>query len=710
MLNGGWTGWVKKEGTSMGSSDKPGEKNTMLTYYKGLAACSKELISGRPNAFVRVLRELLAITQADSVSFYENFVDARDRLCARNVHLLVNQGIDGPDRSSVKDGFAYEDLAPEWEASLGQGEIVIVDPRDGGEFKNEKNKANKTAFSLLVPLFTGTHWYGFIGFEALSSIRSWQPMDMEFLTTAAEMVGGYIEKEFYISALIKGEERYRSIIENIDEGYYEIDLLGIFTFVNRRLCRMTRRTRDRFIGMNFKEVVNPETARLIKEEAKNVYETGMPSGLNQTRVIRADGSVGVYEHSIALIEDAQGKKKGFRGIVRDATQAIDQEKKRKALEEKYFQVEKLESIATLAGGLAHEFNNLLMGIQGNTSLLLVKYQSHPIIADKVRNIERCIKRGAEVTNKLLGFARSGKYQETELDLNLLLKGVCDLFGRTRKDIRILQVDNGDVCPVRGDSAQIEHIFLNLLLNSAQAMPGGGEIHIIVENYSVDEALAFLHDAEPGEYVRVTVSDTGTGMDAATRKRVFEPFFTTKERVRGTGLGLASVYGIVKNHSGMITLDSKQGEGTCFKIYLPASIHEQQARSVEKDFTDKQLSTILLVDDEKTVLDINIEILEVLGYRVIAAENSRDAVELFVENLETVVLVIMDVIMPGRNGFETARLLREIKEDVKILFVSGFPKGHDQFEDEFKANEQFIQKPYTLEELDIVLNKVLENRR
>ncbi len=693
----------------MGSSDKICEKNTMLAYYKGLATCSKELISGKPNAFVRVLRELLGVTGVDRVVFYENFMDADDRLCARNVHLLMNQGIEGPDRLTAKGWFAYEDLSPEWAASLGQGEIVIVDQWDGGKFEKEKNNGIKRDFSLLVPLFTGTHWHGFIGFEALTP-RSWQPMDIDFLTTAAEMVGGYIEKEFYISALIKGEERYRSIIENIDEGYYEINLLGVFTFVNRRLCRMTRRARDGFIGTNFKEVVDPETARLIKEVAKNVYETGVPSGLNQTRVIREDGSVVVYEHSIALIEDAQGRKKGFRGIVRDVTETLDHEEKRKALEEKYLQVEKLESIATLAGGLAHEFNNLLMGIQGNTSLLLVKYHSHPEIADKVRNIERCIKRGAEVTNKLLGFARSGKYQETELDLNLLLNGVCDLFGRTRKDIRIFQNCNGEVYPVRGDSAQIEQVFLNLFLNSAQAMPGGGEIHITVENHPVDEAFAFLHDAEPGEYVRITVADTGTGMDAATRKRVFEPFFTTKERVRGTGLGLASVYGIVKNHSGMITLDSKQGEGTCFIIYLPASVHGQQARSAEPDSSDKQLSTILLVDDEKTVLEINVEILEVLGYRVVAAENSWDAVELFVENLETVVLVIMDVIMPDRNGFETARLLREIKEDVKILFVSGFPKGHDQFEDAFKANEQFIQKPYTLEELEIVLNRVLDNRR
>ena len=693
----------------MGSSDQTTGENTMNTYYKGLAACSKELISGKPNAFVRVLHELLGITRADYVSFYENFIDDGDRLCARNVHLLMNQGLEGPDRSSAKGWFAYEDLAPEWKNCLGQGEVVIVDPWCDRGFTKEKFTADQIAFSLLVPLFTGTHWHGFIGFGALPPPRSWQPMDMEFLTTAAEMIGGYIEKEFYISALIKGEERYRSIIENIDEGYYEIDLVGSFTFVNRRLCRMTRRTRDRFIGMNFKEVVNPETVRLIKQVAKNVYETGVPSGLNQTRIMREDGSVVIYEHSIALIEDAQGRKKGFRGIVRDATQIRDQEEKRKALEAKYLQVEKLESIATLAGGLAHEFNNLLMGIQGNTSLLLVKYHSHPMIADKVRNIERCIKRGAEVTNKLLGFARSGKYKETQIDLNLLINGVCDLFGSTRKDIRILQNFQADVCPVRGDSAQIEQVFLNLFLNSAQAMPGGGEIHITAENHPVNEAFAFLHDAEPGAYVMVTVSDTGTGMDDVTRKRVFEPFFTTKERARGTGLGLASVYGIVKNHSGMITLESQKGEGTSFRVYLPASVLEEQADLAQDDSPDRQMSTILLVDDEKTVLDINIEILEVLGYRVIAAENSRDAVELFVENLETVVLVIMDVIMPGRNGFETARLLREIKEDIKILFISGFPKGHDQFEDAFKANELFIQKPYTLEELDTVINRVLNNR-
>ncbi|MDY0220792.1 MAG: ATP-binding protein [Desulfobacterium sp.] len=694
----------------MVSSDTATEKNIILAYYKGLAACSKEFISGNPNALVRVLKELLKVTGVDRISFFENFVQTDGRISARNIHQLMKRGVDEQIETNGKGWFVYQDQVPEWEECLGKGEIVIVNPLSGYENQTESCGIKKNDFTLVVPLFTGNHWYGFLGFEELKSLHAWHPMEIEIITTAAEMIGGYIEKELYIRALIKDEERYRSIIENINEGYYEIDFNGVFTFANKRLCRMTRKVYNHFIGMNLYTLVPPETGNIIRGIANQVYETGVPSGLNQTQFIREDGSKVVYEFSITLIEDANGGKKGFRGIVRDVTETLNREKKQKELEEKYFEVQKLESIATLAGGLAHEFNNLLMGIQGNTSLLLVKYHSDPAVADKVINIERSIKRGSEITNKLLGFARSGKYQETQIDLGRLLNEVCDLFGKTRIDIRIHQRYQPGLWPITGDFSQVEQIFLNLLLNASQAMPQGGEIRILAENHSVEETFAFLHDSDPGDYVMVKVADTGIGMDETTRKRVFEPFFTTMERHRGTGLGLASVYGIVKNHSGIITLESKRGKGTCFMIYFPVSQDLPGDCSVEQSTSDKQMSTILVVDDEKTILDINSEILEVLGYRVIAADSSRNAIELFVKHLDLVDLVIMDVIMPDRNGFETAGLLREIKEDVKILFVSGFPKSHNQFKHEFTANEAFLQKPYTLEQLAGILSNVLKSEK
>lgn len=691
-------------------SDAATEESIILTYYKGLAACSKELISGNPNALVRVLKELLTATGVDRISFFENFIETDGRVCATNIHRLMKPGVDKPIGTDEKEWFAYQDLVPEWEECLGQGSIVVVNPLSDSQNQTKNCVINNKDFTLVVPLFTGKHWHGFLGFEEFNTPHVWHTMEIEVITTAAEMIGGYIEKELYISALIKDEERYRSIIENINEGYYEIDFNGVFTFANKRLCRMVRKVYNHFIGMNLYRLVPPETGDIIRGVAKQVYDTGVPSGINQTWVIREDGSKAVYEFSISLIEDAKGGKKGFRGVVRDVTETLDREKKQKELEEKFFEVEKLESIATLAGGLSHEFNNLLMRIQGNTSLLMVKYHSNPGIADKVINIERCIKRGAEITNKLLGFARSGKYQETEIDLKLLLYEVCDLFGNTRKDIRIHQKYQPELWSFKGDFSQIEQVFLNLLLNASQAMPQGGEICISAENQSVEEAFAFLHDSEPGDYVRVEVSDTGIGMDEITMKKMFEPFFTTKERHRGTGLGLASVYGIVKNHSGMITFESKRGKGTCFMIYFSVNHDLPGNSSAEENTQGKHISTILVVDDEKTVLEINSEILEVLGYRVITADSSRDAVELFVKHLDQIDLVIMDVIMPDGNGFETAGFMREIKDELKVLFVSGFPKNHDRFEHEFTAYEDFLQKPYTLDQLNTTLRNLLKSER
>ena len=697
------------------------DRNNILVYYKGLAACSKELISGAPKALVNALKELLTSTGVDRVALFENFIDSSGRSCARTVYSLMARGIDEPADFQEMGRFVYGEHSPQWEKPLEKGDVIFFDHSFDFKFKTRMPGIKKTGSTLLVPLFTGNYWHGFVIFETLTILRTWQSMEIEILTTASEMLGGYIEKDYYISALIKGEERYRSIIENINEGYFEVDLFGVFTFVNTRLCRMSRRTRKDFIGMSYRDVVDPETGKSIFEVAKIIYETGMPSGLNHSRVLRQDGSFAVYEHSIALIEDVQGIKKGFRGIVRDITKIIDQEQKKKELEDKCFQMEKLRSIATLAGGLAHDFNNLLMGIQGNTSVLQVKYNSDPMIHGKIKNIERCIKKGAEITNKLLGFARSGKYRERKININTLISGVCGLFGRTRKDIRIDQKYDPDLYWIKGDSGQIEQVFMNLFLNAGQAMPQGGDLRIITENYSVNEAFAFLHDAEPGEYVKITVSDTGIGMDELTRKRVFEPFFTTREKGGGTGLGLASVYGIVKNHWGMITLDSKKGQGTSFILYFPGSFevdqtvvfhggeYEMLVDTPDNTPVKKAMSTILLVDDEKLVLDINIEILEALGYRVLSAVNYREAVQIFADNLKAIDLVILDVIMPDKDGFETAKLLRKIKQDVKILFISGYPKKHEKFKNSFIPSDMFIQKPYTLEQLDNILNEALGDK-
>jgi signal transduction histidine kinase len=257
------------------------------------------------------------------------------------------------------------------------------------------------------------------------------------------------------------------------------------------------------------------------------------------------------------------------------------EKKQAAREKEKLQAQlqqarKMEAIGTLAGGIAHDFNNLLMGIQGRTSLLLADIRSDHPHFEHLTEIENYVGRAAELTRQLLGFARGGKYQVLPTDLNELVENSCQMFGRTKKEITIEKKFEKDVWTVEVDRSQIDQVLLNIYVNAGQAMPTGGTLFIQTENTRLDKKFVKPYNSSPGDYIKISIKDTGVGMDADTLKMVFDPFFTTKEKERGTGLGLASAYGIVKNHDGIITAQSEKGQGATFNIYLPASGKEAVA--------------------------------------------------------------------------------------------------------------------------------------
>ncbi|MDO9109970.1 MAG: response regulator, partial [Desulfatirhabdiaceae bacterium] len=353
---------------------------------------------------------------------------------------------------------------------------------------------------------------------------------------------------------------------------------------------------------------------------------------------------------------------------------------------------------TLAGGIAHDFNNLLMGILGNATLTLMHMEpSHPGY-DRLKNIEKYVQSGADLTRQLLGFARGGKFEVKPTNLNELVQRTSDMFGRTKKEITISSSFRKDIWTVDVDRGQIEQVLLNFYVNAWQAMPSGGNLVLQTSNETLDDSYIQAFSLIPGNYVKFSITDTGVGMDSDTRKRVFEPFFTTKEKGRGTGLGLASAYGIIKNHGGIINVYSEIGRGSTFTVYLPAS---NKTVSVEKDICGpvvKGSGTVLLVDDEQMILDVGGQMLEKLGYQILTAPNGKEAIQLYERHKDNIVLVILDMIMPVLGGSETFDILKSMHPNLKILLSSGYAADGQASEILKRGCNGFIQKPFNLEQL------------
>ena len=502
------------------------------------------------------------------------------------------------------------------------------------------------------------------------------------------------------TALPKDHDRYRDILENIAEGYFEVDLAGNFTFLNPSMAKILGRGGKDLIGVNYKNYFSEENIGNIIQTFKKAYRAGGSTVLLDGRHIRKDGSALEVEASVALLLDEKGQPRGFRGIVRDIAE-------RKKLERQLIQMHKMEAIGTLAGGIAHDFNNLLMGIQGFASLMRRDLEPDHPHYKKLLQIEEQVHSGAELTQQLLGFAQEGQYEVKLVDLADVLKRTAVMFGRTKKEITIHRNTDKALWHVEVDQRQIEHVLMGLYLNAWQAMPGGGTLTLEARNTVLEEGESFPFEAPPGSYVRVSIRDTGIGMDEKTRERVFEPFFTTKEMGRGAGLGLASAYGIIKGHGGFIDVASKAGEGTTFDLYLPASREKAGPVTVPLEATVHGRETILLIDDEEVIIDVSREILEALGYRVWTVRTGQEAIALYKSRKNEIDLVILDMIMPGMSGGDTFDRLKAIHPGVKVILSTGYSLTGQAKEIMARGCRGFIQKPYKIETLSQKVREVLE---
>jgi PAS domain S-box-containing protein len=508
-------------------------------------------------------------------------------------------------------------------------------------------------------------------------------------------------------ALKESSEKYRTILESIEEGYFETDLEGNLTFSNSPFCKILGYSPKQLIGMNTREYTTAETAEKVSRIIEQVKQTGKAEDVTEYDVIRQDGSKATLELSISLLTDADGNPAGFRGMLRDVTKRKETEEEKRLLQHQLQQAQKMESIGTLAGGIAHDFNNILMGIQGNATLMQLKIKSDHPAFDKIKNIDKFVQNGTELTNQLLGFARRGKYLVKTTDLNEVIKKSSSLFARTKKEIQIHTNFEHEIWAAEVDAGQIEQALLNLYVNAWQAMPEGGDLFLKTHNVELDNSVIKPFKVEPGKYVEISVSDTGVGIDKETRERIFEPFFTTKEMGRGTGLGLASVYGIIKSHGGYIDVSSEKEKGTTFTIHLPASQKDAVMESPAPADWSKRFGTILLIDDEKMILDVGCELLEELGYTVLSALSGKEALEIFKKNSNKIDLVIMDMIMPGMGGGETFDHLRDINPDIKVLLSSGYSVDGQATKILRRGCNGFIQKPFNLNQLSEKIGKIME---
>jgi PAS domain S-box-containing protein len=500
--------------------------------------------------------------------------------------------------------------------------------------------------------------------------------------------------------------RYKELFENVNDAVYILDRKGNILEANEAAFSRLGYSRENFFKLNLTRLIPQEDANTIIETLGKKTEAQHPIKIIlETCHYATDGnSIPVEIHSRAI---AYRGNNVILNVARDLSERIEAEEEKKQLEAQLTHAQKMEAIGTLAGGVAHDFNNLLMGIQGYISLMRLDTDPEDPNDKYLHGIEENVMSAANLTEQLLGFARKGKYTPRPTDLNMIVKKSARMFTRTRKEITVHRRCDESIWNVEVDQGQIEQVLINLYLNSWHAMPDGGDLFIQTENIVLSNEYCKPYELSGGNYVKLSVTDTGIGMNQKTMDRIFEPFFTTKDVGKGTGLGLASAYGIIKNHNGIIRVYSEEGYGATFNIYLPASeAKDTEVPEVKSDLV-KGSETILLIDDEEGPIMVEELMLKELGYMVLTARSGKEAIELYEANQETLALVALDMIMPEMSGKETYERLKEINPNVKVLLVSGYSLNKQIEKLISMGCNGFIQKPFDILQLSQKLREVLD---
>jgi PAS domain S-box-containing protein len=506
--------------------------------------------------------------------------------------------------------------------------------------------------------------------------------------------------------LRENEERFRAMTESAVDAVVTADANGDIVSWNRGARAVFGHAPEEVLGTPLARLV-PEHLRVVdasgRERIAPTDVTPAPARPVELEGVRKDGRAFPIELSLARWEARRGSF--LTVIIRDVTE-------RRQLEEQFRQAQKMESIGRLAGGLAHDFNNLLTVIGGHADLLHARLAPEDSLARRIGLIQEAAAHAADLTKQLLAFSRKQVLAPKVLDLNAIVAEIEPMLGRLiGEDVDLVTAPARGLGSVKADPAQIKQILFNLAVNARDAMPQGGKLTIETENVELDEPYTRLHaDVQPGPYVMLAVTDTGVGMDEETRSRIFEPFFTTKAAGLGTGLGLATVYGIVKQSNGTISVYSEPGLGTAFKVYLPRVPESADTVPAEAPAGARAGSeTILLVEDNEMVRALTCEILKRYGYTVVEAEHGADALAIARRYHGPIHLLLTDVVMPEMSGPELVGRLAPLRPQMKIIYMSGYTADAIDHQGMLDEGIEFLAKPIGVDTLVRKLREVLDAR-
>jgi two-component system cell cycle sensor histidine kinase/response regulator CckA len=522
------------------------------------------------------------------------------------------------------------------------------------------------------------------------------------------------ESRLTIEALRESEERLRQIWEEAPVGYHELDREGKILRVNHKELEMLGHTAEEMLGKPIWSFYAEEKITRHVTLSKIAGDVSFHDTFERT-LLRKDGSTLPVLVVDRITRDQDGRITGIRSTVEDLTEQRRTEETLRRSEEQLRQWQKVEAIGRLAGGVAHDFNNLLMTIKGCSELLLNDFDRRDRRRDEVEEIQKAAERATSLTRQLLAFGRRQVLQPQVLDLNAVVANMNKMLHRLiGEDIQLNTVLDEDLWPVRVDPGQIEQVLMNLAVNARDAMPHGGKLTIETANVIHDEEYAREHvSVKPGLYVLLAVSDTGLGMDKETQSHLFEPFFTTKEEGKGSGLGLSTAYGIVKQSGGNIWPYSEPGKGTTFKIYLPRvekSIKRYRPKAAAVTMAPGGTETILLVEDEDSVRAMVSKVLRSKGYTVLEASQGQEALQVSEHHEGPLQLMVTDVVMPHMSGRELAEKLASFRPAMGVLYMSGYPDKAIIHHGVLEAGTAFLQKPFTLNALEWKVREVLDSLR
>ncbi len=554
-----------------------------------------------------------------------------------------------------------------------------------------------------VPIMMKDQFFGNI-IVASRNRAAFSSKQLELITSFCNQIGVAIENATLFERLRKSEERYMDLYEHAPDMYHIVNREGTIVSCNQTEAERLGYRKEELIGQPFTKlypaVYHLEVRTLLNEIfTKNKDVKGL-----EEQMIHSSGEPVDVSINASLLYDELHKPMLLRVVARDITE-------KKKMEAKIFHAQRIDSIGNLAGGVAHDFNNILTSILGSTTIMKRKMKKNDPWFRFVDIIETAAKRGAGFTRQLLTFARKNNVQFRPVVLNDIIEETLHLFEHSiDKTISVKKVLTRDICIINGDDGQIQQSLLNLLINARDAMPEGGVIAVQSEKINFDaQPASLVAESRTGEYVAISVTDQGVGMDHQIQQRIFEPFFTTKDQGKGTGLGLAVVYGVINAHNGFITVQSEPGIGSQFTLYFPLLKEvERTSAPVKSQKLERGRERILVVDDEHNVAEVIGGMLTNLGYNVTIAESGKKAVSLYKKN-SGYDAVILDMNMPQMGGKETYAKLKALDPEIRIIISTGYSSKGFEFSDAGESAKAYLQKPYQLEELSRTMRDVLDKR-